>query len=57
MRPARGDGTRIVAPVTTTIKGLSSEALVGSDDGLHHDCVIALDNVITGPDLELPLLA
>lgn len=38
-----------VAPITTTTKGLSSEVLVGSDNGLDHDCVIALDNVITVP--------
>ena len=38
-----------VAPITTTIKGLSSEVLVGSDNGLDRDCVVALDNVITVP--------
>ena len=38
-----------IAPITTTIKGLSSEVLVGLDNGLDHDCAIALDNVITVP--------
>ncbi len=38
-----------VAPITTTIKGLSSEVLVGPDNGLDQDCVVALDNVITVP--------
>lgn len=38
-----------VAPITTTIKGLSSEILVGPDNGLDRDCVVALDNVITVP--------
>ncbi len=31
------------------ITGLSSEILVGPDNGLDHDCVVALDNVITVP--------
>ena len=45
---ARAAMTKVtVAPITTTIKGLSSEVLVGSDNGLDHDCAIALDNVIT----------
>ena len=38
-----------VAPITTTVKGLSSEVRVGPDNGLDHDCVVALDNVITIP--------
>lgn len=36
-------------PITTTIKGLSSEVLVGPANGLGHDCAVALDNVITVP--------
>ena len=46
-RPAMTKVT--VAPITTTIKGLSSEVRVGADNGLDHDCVVALDNVITVP--------
>ena len=47
---ARAAMTKVtVAPITTTIKGLSSELRVGPDNGLDHDCVVALDNVITVP--------
>ena len=47
---ARAAMTKVtVAPVTTTIKGLSSEVPMGPDNGLDHDCVVALDNVITVP--------
>ena len=38
-----------VAPITTTVKGLSSEVRVGPDNGLDHDCVVALDNAVTIP--------
>lgn len=38
-----------IAPITTTVKGLSSEVRVGPDNGLDHDCVVALDNVTTVP--------
>lgn len=45
---ARSEMTKVtVAPIATTIKGLSSEVRVGPDNGLDHDCVVALDNVIT----------
>jgi mRNA interferase MazF len=48
--PARAAMTKVtVAPITTTIKGLSSEVPVGPDNGLEHDCVVALDNVMTVP--------
>ena len=47
---ARAAMTKVtVAPITTTIKGLSSEVLLGPDNGLDRDCVVALDNVITVP--------
>lgn len=47
---ARAAMTKVtVAPITTTIKGLSSEVRVGTDNGLDHDCAVALDNVITVP--------
>jgi mRNA interferase MazF len=47
---ARGAMTKVtVAPITTTIKGLSSEVRVGAVNGLDHDCAVALDNVITVP--------
>lgn len=47
---ARGAMTKVtVAPITSTIKGLSSEVRVGSANGLDHECAIALDNVVTIP--------
>lgn len=36
-----------VAPITSTSKGLSSEVPVGPANGLDHDSVVALDNVVT----------
>lgn len=46
---ARAAMTKVsVAPITT-IEGLSSEVLVGPDNGLDGDCALALDNVITVP--------
>jgi len=45
---ARGAMTKVtVAPITNTIKGLSSEVLVGPANGLDHDCAVSLDNVLT----------
>ena len=38
-----------IAPITSTIKGLSSEVPVGRANGLDHDGVISLDNVVTVP--------
>jgi len=38
-----------VAPLTSTAKGLSSEVPVGPANGLEHDSVISLDNVVTIP--------
>jgi mRNA interferase MazF len=38
-----------VAPITTAIKGLSSEVRVGPENGLDHDCAVALDNVVIVP--------
>lgn len=38
-----------VAPITSTVKGLSSEVRVGPGNGLDHDCAVALDNVVTVP--------
>ncbi len=47
---ARGAMTNVtVAPITSTIKGLSSEVLVGPDNGSDHDCAVSLDNVLTVP--------
>ena len=47
---ARGAMTKVtVAPITGAIKGLSSEVAVGLGNGLDHDCVVSMDNVITVP--------
>ena len=47
---ARAAMTKVtIAPITTTVKGLSSEVRVGTSNGLDHDCAISLDNVTTVP--------
>ncbi len=47
---ARSAMTKVtIAPLTTTIKGLSSEVRVGPSNGLDSECVVALDNVTTIP--------
>jgi mRNA interferase MazF len=38
-----------VAPITSTARGLSSELPVGARNGLDHECVASLDNVLTVP--------
>ncbi|MGL5864518.1 MAG: type II toxin-antitoxin system PemK/MazF family toxin [Dermatophilaceae bacterium] len=38
-----------VAPVTSTVKGVVSEVPLGRRNGLDHDCVASLDNVVTIP--------
>ena len=47
---ARAVMTKVtVAPITSTIKGLSSEVRLGPVNGLDHDCVVSVDNVLTVP--------
>ena len=47
---ARGAMTKVtVAPITSTIKGLSSEVPLGRANGLDHDSAASLDNVVTVP--------
>ncbi|MDO5535018.1 MAG: type II toxin-antitoxin system PemK/MazF family toxin, partial [Propionibacteriaceae bacterium] len=47
---ARSAMTKVtVAPITTTIKGLSSEVPVGPRNGLDEDSVVSMDNVVTIP--------
>ncbi|MBO1032065.1 type II toxin-antitoxin system PemK/MazF family toxin [Tessaracoccus sp. SD287] len=47
---ARAAMTKVtVAPITSTIKGLSSEVRVGASNGLDHDGAVSLDNVLTVP--------
>lgn len=38
-----------VAPITTTIRGLSTEVPIGSANGLDHDSVVSCDNITTIP--------
>ena len=42
-----------VAPITTTIRGLSTEVPVGPLNGLDHRCVINCDNIVTIPVADL----
>lgn len=35
----------LVAPVTTTVRGLATEVTLGEDEGLRSPCVANLDNV------------
>lgn len=42
--------TRVtVAPITSTVLGLSTEVPVGRANGLDHDCVVSCDNIVTVP--------
>jgi mRNA interferase MazF len=42
--------TRVtVAPITSTIRGLSTEVPVGRANGLDHESVISCDNILTIP--------
>lgn len=45
VRPRRNLVT--VAPITSTIRGLSVEVPVGAANGLDHDCVVNVDNIMT----------
>lgn len=38
-----------VAPITSTVRGLSSEVIVGQHNGLDHDSVVNLDSILTVP--------
>ena len=38
-----------VAPITSTVRGLSTEVPVGRDNGLDHPSVVSCDNVLTIP--------
>lgn len=37
------------APITSTIRGLSTEVAVGRRNGLDHDSVVTCDNILTAP--------
>jgi mRNA interferase MazF len=38
-----------VAPVTSTIRGVASEVVLGADDGMKDACAINLHNIVTVP--------
>ncbi len=42
-----------VAPITTTIRGIPTEVVLGLQDGLAHDCAVNLDNIQTIQKAEL----
>ena len=50
-RPAMTKVT--VAPITSTVKGLSSEVPLGPTNGLDHACAAAVDNTVTIPAASL----
>ena len=38
-----------VVPITSTVRGLSTEIPVGQANGLEHACVVSCDNIVTVP--------
>jgi mRNA interferase MazF len=42
-----------VAPVTRTVRGLSTEVPVGLQNGLDAECVVSCDNIVTVPKTTL----
>jgi mRNA interferase MazF len=38
-----------IAPITSTVRGLRSEVIVGQRNGLDHDSVVNLDSITTVP--------
>lgn len=47
---ALGAMTKVtIAPITSTVRGLSSEVPVGRRNGLDHESAVSLDNVVTVP--------
>ncbi len=45
--------TITVVPITTTIRTLPSEVLIGTDDGMPQDCVANVDGILTVPKHKL----
>lgn len=47
----------VVAPITSTVRGLPTEVLVGQANGLQHDSVINIDGtqLVLGADLGRPI--
>ena len=42
-----------VAPITTTVRGLSTEVPLGPANGLDRACVVSCDNIVTVPKTAL----
>jgi mRNA interferase MazF len=42
-----------VAPITSTIRGLSIEVPVGHDNGLDHESIVSCDNIVAVPTFTL----
>lgn len=42
-----------VAPITRTVRGLSTEVPMGPTNGLDRNCVVSCDNVVTIPKSDL----
>lgn len=42
-----------VAPITSTVRGISTEVPVGPNNGLDHECAVSCDNVTTIPVRDL----
>ena len=38
-----------IAPITTTIRGIPSEIILGTDDGMPQDCAVNFDHLQTVP--------
>ena len=45
--------TAMVAPITSTIRGIPSEVLIGVDEGLKRQSAVSLDNVQTVDQAQL----
>lgn len=37
----------MIAPITTTVRGIPSEVMLGLDDGMYATCAVSLDNLQT----------
>jgi mRNA interferase MazF len=38
-----------IAPITSTVRGISTEVPLGARNGLDHDCAASCDNILTVP--------
>lgn len=45
--------TATVAPITSTIRGVPSEVVLGEDDGMRQSCAVNLHNAVTVPQQRL----